>query len=108
MVSGEGIATPGLVRAIGSRSRFVRRVTLERSLDLVQTACTVRRRCYFRRPCRSGLYSRSYRGPSPPSGVTQVITWYGSMMSHVLQWTQFEKSICRRVPVGAALSSTML
>src|SRR4051812_44806872 len=36
----------------------------------------------------------SYCGPPPPSGGTQVITWYGSMMSHVLQWTQFDALTC--------------
>ena len=40
------------------------------------------------------LYSPSYFGPPPPSGVTQVMIWYGSMMSQVLQWTQLEKLIC--------------
>src|SRR4051812_12980107 len=37
-----------------------------------------------------------YWGPPPPSGGTQVMTWYGSMMSHVLQWTQFDALICSR------------
>ena len=41
-------------------------------------------------------YMPSYCGPPPPSGGTQVITWYGSMMSHVLQCTQFDALICRR------------
>ena len=31
------------------------------------------------------VYIPSYCGPPPPSGGTQVITPYGSMMSHVLQ-----------------------
>src|ERR671912_1506375 len=39
-------------------------------------------------------YMPSYCGPPPPSGGTQSITWYGSMMSQVLQWTQFEALIC--------------
>ena len=41
-------------------------------------------------------HSPSYCGPPPPSGGTQVITWYGSMMSHVLQCTQLDALICRR------------
>ena len=36
----------------------------------------------------------SYCGPSPPSGGTQSMIWYGSMMSHVLQCTQFDALIC--------------
>ena len=44
-------------------------------------------------------YIPSYCGPPPPSGGTQVITPYGSMMSQVLQWTQFDALICsRRAP----------
>src|SRR5262249_12418422 len=46
-------------------------------------------------------YRSSYRGPPPPSGVTHVMIWYGSMMSHVLQWTQFEKLIWRRRSFGS-------
>src|SRR5687767_4713055 len=44
----------------------------------------------------SQRYIPLYCGPPPPSGGTQVITAYGSMMSHVLQWTQFDALICRR------------
>ena len=40
----------------------------------------------------------SYCGPPPPSGGTQVMTPYGSMMSHVLQCTQFDALICSRFP----------
>ena len=40
----------------------------------------------------------SYCGPPPPSGGTQVITPYGSMMSQVLQCTQFDALICSRRP----------
>ena len=36
----------------------------------------------------------SYCGPSPPSGGTQSMIWYGSMMSQVLQWTQFDALMC--------------
>ena len=43
-----------------------------------------------------GRYMPLYCGPPPPSGGTQVITWYGSMMSHVLQCTQFDALICSR------------
>ena len=39
-------------------------------------------------------YIPSYCGPPPPSGGTQSMIWYGSMMSHVLQWTQFDALIC--------------
>ena len=39
-------------------------------------------------------YRIPYSGPPPPSGGTQVMIWYGSRMSQVLQWTQFEKSTC--------------
>jgi hypothetical protein len=42
------------------------------------------------------LHIPSYCGPPPPSGGTQVITPYGSMMSHVLQWTQLDALICSR------------
>jgi hypothetical protein len=39
-------------------------------------------------------YMPSYCGPPPPSGGTQSMIWYGSMMSHVLQCTQFDALIC--------------
>jgi len=49
-------------------------------------------------------YSRSYRGPSPPSGVTQVITWYGSMIvARLAVDAELAKSICRRAPFGRFL-----
>ena len=38
------------------------------------------------------IYRYEYSGPSPPSGGTHSIIWYGSRISQVLQWTQFEKS----------------
>ena len=44
-------------------------------------------------PCGK-LHRPSYWGPSPPSGGTQSMIWYGSMMSHVLQWTQFDALMC--------------
>ena len=31
------------------------------------------------------IYIFPYLGPPPPSGVTQVIFWEGSLISHVLQ-----------------------
>jgi hypothetical protein len=37
-----------------------------------------------------------YCGPPPPSGVTQLMIWYGSMMSHVLQCTQLLALIFNR------------
>src|SRR4030095_11167666 len=37
---------------------------------------------------QGAVYNRTYSGPPPPSGGTQVMIWYGSMMSQVLQWTQ--------------------
>src|SRR5262249_1935790 len=40
----------------------------------------------------------SYWGPSPPSGGTQSMIWYGSMMSHVLQCTQFDALMCSFFP----------
>ena len=46
----------------------------------------------------------SYCGPPPPSGGTQVMTWYGSMMSHVLQCTQFDALICSRLPAASRLT----
>ena len=33
-------------------------------------------------------YMSTYLGPPPPSGTTHSMFSYGSMMSHVLQWTQ--------------------
>ena len=30
-----------------------------------------------------------YFGPSPPSGVVQLMSCVGTLMSHVLQWMQF-------------------
>ena len=42
----------------------------------------------------------SYCGPPPPSGGTQSMIWYGSMMSHALQCTQFDGLICNRTPSG--------
>ena len=45
----------------------------------------------------------SYEGPSPPSGATQVITPYGSMMSQVLQCTQLDALICSRFPPAAVV-----
>src|SRR6185503_6555005 len=49
-------------------------------------------------------YIPVYCGPPPPSGGTQVITPYGSMMSHVLQCTQFDALICRRGVPSASLT----
>jgi len=31
----------------------------------------------------------AYFGPPPPSGGTQTMFWFGSLISQVLQWTQF-------------------
>ena len=45
-----------------------------------------------------GRHMPSYCGPPPPSGGTQSMIWYGSMMSQVLQWTQLDALICRRFP----------
>src|ERR1700752_1576663 len=44
-----------------------------------------------------------YFGPPPPSGGTQVMLWLGSLMSQVLQWTQFCALITNR---GLPPSST--
>ena len=49
-------------------------------------------------------YMPLYCGPPPPSGGTQVITWYGSMMSHVLQCTQFDALICSRGAPSAVVA----
>lgn len=37
-----------------------------------------------------------YFGPSPPCGVVQVMSWSGTLISHVLQWTQLP---CCQYPV---------
>jgi hypothetical protein len=37
---------------------------------------------------RLNTYVSTYFGPSPPCGVCQLISWSGTLMSHVLQWTQ--------------------
>ncbi len=37
-----------------------------------------------------------YFGPPPPSGGTQVMLRLGSLMSQVLQWTQFCALITKR------------
>ena len=39
-------------------------------------------------PCNTG-HILEYFGPPPPSGGTQVMLRLGSLISHVLQWTQF-------------------
>src|SRR5438034_5362851 len=44
------------------------------------------------------LHSFTYSGPPPPSGGTQVMIWYGSMMSQVLQCTQLLALICSLRP----------
>lgn len=36
----------------------------------------------------NGTQVSTYLGPSPPWGVAQLISWLGTLMSHVLQWTQ--------------------
>jgi hypothetical protein len=44
-------------------------------------------------------------GPPPPSGGTHVIFSKGSLMSQVLQWTQFEKlSFILGLPVVSSIS----
>src|SRR6476620_4860823 len=54
-------------------------------------------------------YMPSYCGPPPPSGGTQSMIWYGSMMSQVLQCTQFEAWICsvRRPSLASTISYTL-
>ena len=44
-------------------------------------------------------------GPPPPSGVTQTMFCRGSLMSQVLQWTQFCALICSRLPAAAVAST---
>src|SRR5215204_3697362 len=44
-----------------------------------------------------------YFGPPPPSGGTQVMLRLGSLISQVLQWTQFCALITKR---GSPFSST--
>src|SRR6185437_9685754 len=52
-------------------------------------------------------------GPEPPSGGTQVMISYGSLMSQVLQCTQLAALICRRsdaaslAPVSSTISYTL-
>ncbi len=53
-------------------------------------------------PTPSGGYIPGYTGPPPPSGVTQRIFWRGSLMSQVLQCTQFCALICSRLPLPAS------
>ena len=57
------------------------------------------------RKTRRRRHIPSYRGPPPPSGGTQSMIWYGSMMSHVLQWTQFEALICNCFPAEPSVAS---
>src|SRR5450830_212384 len=45
-------------------------------------------------------------GPPPPSGVTQTMFWVGSLMSQVLQCTQFWALICRRSLLSAFLTNS--
>src|SRR5271166_4409424 len=50
------------------------------------------RRLYFSPPTAlpfGGNYIAVWFGPPPPSGGLQSIFWAGSLMSQVLQWTQF-------------------
>jgi len=37
-------------------------------------------------------YVKTYLGPSPPCGVVQVMSWSGTLISHVLQCMQLFKS----------------
>src|SRR5260221_14098716 len=52
---------------------------------------------------RNPLHIFEYFGPPPPSGGTQVMFRLGSLMSQVLQWTQFCALITKR---GLPFSST--
>jgi len=66
---------------------------------------------YLTRPCISLMltdngrrkpYVTEYLGPSPPWGVCQLMSWLGSLISHVLQWMQLWKD-----GVSQRLSSKM-
>ena len=45
--------------------------------------------------------------PAAALGGTQVMIWYGSAMSQVLQWTQFDGFRLMRLPLGWVASSTI-
>src|ERR1700694_181546 len=59
------------------------------------------RRPFLLSSCLPRAHMLVSTGPAPPAGGTQSMIWYGSMISHVLQCTQFAKLICSRLPESA-------